>query len=49
MQQLILLTKRNIKMFFKDKVMFLEKRLYKIIAGELSTKKVVKKTVKKDK
>ena len=30
----------------KDKVMFLEKRLYQIIAGELSTKKVVKKDKK---
>ena len=30
----------------KDKVMFLEKRLYQIIAGELSTKKIVKKDKK---
>ena len=30
----------------KDKVMFLEKRLYQIIAGELSTKKVIKKDKK---
>ena len=30
----------------KEKVMFLEKRLYQIIAGELSTKKVVKKDKK---
>ena len=30
----------------KEKVMFLEKRLYQIVAGELSTKKVVKKDKK---
>lgn len=32
----------------KDKLMFLEKRIYQIIAGELSTKKVIKKEHKKN-
>lgn len=32
----------------KEKVMFLERRLYQIVAGELSTKKVVKKDNKKN-
>jgi len=32
----------------KEKIMFLEKRLYQIVAGELSTKKVVKKENKKN-